>query len=190
VRCGDAGRALCPRCAGELRPPPGLLPPVGLIDCRALCRYDDAARTVLTSLKNGQRRDVLGCIADDLARLVGPVSAATVVTWAPTGTARQRHRGFDQAELLARAVARRCGLPARPLLRRAAGPAQAGRDRRARQTHPGFTTTGRVPLEVVLVDDVATTGATLAAAGRALRGAGATQVHGLVVARAVGAIGE
>lgn len=181
---------MCARCAIELRPPPALPPPVGLVDCRALCRYDDTARRLLTALKNGQRRDVVGSISGDLARLLGVTSSGTVVTWAPTGTERRHRRGFDQAELLARAVARRGDLPVRSLLQRTRGPAQAGRDRHARQIHPGYTATGLVPRDVVLVDDVATTGATLAAAGRALRAAGAVRVRGLVVARAMGAIGE
>ncbi|HEX8771251.1 MAG TPA: phosphoribosyltransferase family protein, partial [Acidimicrobiales bacterium] len=98
------------------------------------------------------------------------------MTWAPTTGARRRERGFDQAELLARAVARRLGLPCRRLLRRRPGPAQTGRDREGRQSGPAFTTrrvTG--PARVLLVDDIVTTGATVSAAARALRAAGAIE---------------
>ena len=107
-----------------------------------------------------------------------------VVTWAPTTPARLRARGFDQARLLARAVARELHLPCRPLLRRNPGPAQTGRDAAARHTGPAFA--GRTPLagrRVLLVDDVVTTGATVSAAARALRRAGAERVTVVAAAR-------
>ena len=144
--------------------------------------YDDDARAAITALKNRDQRARLWAWAEALAPLVPP--GPVVVTWAPTAPARRRRRGFDQAELLARAVARRCGLPCVSLLRRGPGPPQAGRTRAARRAHPGFRVVATVPAEVLLVDDVATTGATLMAAARALREAGAASVHGLVVARA------
>lgn len=158
-------------------------PPLGLVTCGAPFRYDDGAAGLLVPLKNRQRRDVVAWCATELAALPRPPSLE-VVTWAPTSAARRRERGFDQAELLARALARRWDLPCRALLRRRAGPAQAGAGAAARRTHPGFVTIRRVPGHVAVVDDVATTGATLTAAGRALRLGGAVAVHGLVVARA------
>jgi predicted amidophosphoribosyltransferase len=140
------------------------------------------ARHLLTALKNGDRRDLVAWLADQMAVRCTPPPGA-VVTWAPTGPARRRARGFDQAELLARAVARRWGLPCRALLRRLAGPAQSGRSAAERVTNPRFRAVGRAA-EVVVIDDVATTGATLSASARALRAAGAHHVVALVGARA------
>jgi len=174
---------VCPACAERLRPAPGRPPPHGVDAWRALYRYDDTARSLLTSLKNGQRRDVVGWLADRLV-VASPPDAAAVVTWAPTVAGRRHQRGFDQAELLARSVARRWGLACRPLLRRRAGAAQAGRGGRDRRAHPGFDLVGRPPAVVLLVDDVATTGATLGAAALALRGAGSRRVEAMVAARA------
>ncbi len=161
--------------------PPLPVPP-GLVSCRALLAYDDEVRATITGLKNRDERGRVSDLADGLAALV-PEVPDLVVTWAPTGAGRRRHRGFDQAELLARAVARRRRLPVRRLLARRPGEAQAGRAAGERWQHPGFTAR-RSPRTVLLVDDVATTGATLAAAAAALQGAGAEAVHGLVVARA------
>lgn len=166
-----------------MRPPPSLAVPLDLDTCRALVAYDDDARALITSLKNRGHRSLVVAIADALTGLV-PVAPAFVVTWAPTGAQRRRQRGFDQAELLARAVARRRGLRCVSLLRRLPGPPQAGRSRSDRRTNPAFVIRGAAPDVVLLVDDVVTTGATLTSAARALRAAGTAEVHGLVVARA------
>ena len=145
--------------------------------------YDDTARGVVTALKNRGERARVTALADALASLV-PAIDGLAITWAPTGGGRRRARGYDQAELLARAVARRSGLRAVSLLRRLPGPAQAGRARDERQVNPRFTARRRCGSPVLVIDDVATTGATLSAAAAALRAAGAPEVHGLVVARA------
>ena len=162
---------------------PALPVPEGMASCRALASYDERTRTSITGLKNRDRRALVTELADGLAALV-PDAPGMVVTWAPTSGPRSRGRGFDQAELLARAVARRRGLPVRRLLVRRRGAPQAGQDAAGRWSHPGFAARRRAPEVVLLVDDVSTTGATLAAAAAALHRAGARVVHGLVVARA------
>jgi len=164
-------------------PPPSLPVPPGLVTCRAVVGYDAGAREALIALKNRGERARVTALAAALAKLVPPVPGL-VVTWAPTGAGRRRARGFDQAELLARAVARRCGLPVVSLLRRLPGPAQSGRSGGERQVNPRFAARRRCGQPVLVVDDVATTGATLRAAAAALRAAGVPEVHGLVVARA------
>jgi predicted amidophosphoribosyltransferase len=145
--------------------------------------YDDRVRDAVTSLKNRGQRALVSVLADGLATLV-PDAPGLVVTWAPTGAGRRRDRGFDQAELLARAVARRRALPVAGMLRRLPGRAQAGRSAADRWGNPAFAALRTVGGPVLLVDDVSTTGATLSAAATVLRRAGATEVHGLVVARA------
>jgi predicted amidophosphoribosyltransferase len=158
------------------------VPPLHLDSCTALLDYH-LARPVVTRLKNGQHRALVGPLADALAGRARPPAGA-VITWAPTTPERIRRRGFDQAELLALALARRWNLPCRGFLRRVPGAAQAGKDAAARWGNPTFHARGVVAPDVVIVDDVVTTGATLGAAARALRGAGATSVRGVVVARA------
>lgn len=166
-----------------MRAPPLLPVPMGLVTCRAVTAYDAAAREALVGLKNHGERARVTRWADALAALV-PGVEGIVVTWAPTSDRRRRRRGFDQAELLARAVARRRDLPVAALLRRRPGPAQAGRTGAERRTNPAFVARRSCVRPVLLIDDVATTGATLTAAARALHAAGAPAVHGLVVARA------
>jgi predicted amidophosphoribosyltransferase len=150
--------------------------------CAALLEYDGAGRELVARLKYRNARSSLPFLARGMAAVSPP--DVEVVTWAPTTPARRRARGFDQARLLARAVARELGLPCRPLLRRQPGPAQTGRDAMARRGGPAFAARpGLRNLKVLLVDDVVTTGATVAAAGRALRAAGAGAVHVVAAAR-------
>jgi predicted amidophosphoribosyltransferase len=142
---------------------------------------------LVTGLKYRNDRAVLGWLADGLAGLLTPPAGA-VVTWAPTSARRRSQRGYDQAELLARAVARRWRRPCRALLRRRPGPAQTGRSMTDRQggvpLAPVASRAGRrrAPTHVVVVDDVVTTGATLRTAAVALRSAGVLWVAGLTAA--------
>jgi predicted amidophosphoribosyltransferase len=174
---------LCPGCAALLqRAPPAGVQLAGLHSCRSLLVYDGPVRALVAGLKYGNHRSAVGWLGEGLANLAPP--DAHVVTWAPTAPARRRQRGYDQARVLAKALAARLRLPLRATLRRS-GPlvAQTGLDRAARLANPTFEPTADLSgLTVLLVDDVLTTGATLQAAGLALRRTGAARVHGLTAA--------
>jgi predicted amidophosphoribosyltransferase len=158
--------------------------PHGLDSLTALTCYDDRSAVFITDAKYRNSRAALGVLARWAVEQIPEHvrSEIDAVTWAPTTVARRRERGFDQARLLARMVGRRVHLPVRRLLRRIDGPTQTGRSRAERLEGPRFEGIGRVD-RVVVIDDVCTTGATLSASAAALRRAGSTRVHALVLAR-------
>jgi ComF family protein len=116
---------------------------------------------------------------------------ADIVVPVPLHRQRRRERGYNQAELVAKPLARKLGLPYRAVLLTRTKPRPDKHIlsfeerwesvRGAFATRPGSKVDN---LRVLLVDDVMTTGATLDACAKALRGAGAKSVIGLTVARA------
>jgi competence protein ComFC len=118
--------------------------------------------------------------------------AADIVVPVPLHRVRERERGFNQAELIAREVAKRLRLPLKPVLltRTKARPDKhiLSFDERWRIVRGAFATRPGSQVDnkrVLLLDDVMTTGATLDACAKALLEAGAKSVIGLTVARAV-----
>lgn len=155
---------------------------------RSLGPYEGALRALVLILKYEGERLVARFLAREMAGLVqGEIK---LVTWVPPDPKRLRERGFHGAEILGREVARALHLPAKPLLRKLRHtPEQVGRPREERMNamHGLFRAVRRGRGEtVLLVDDVLTTGATVAEGIRALQEAGFGEVAVLTCARTVG----
>jgi len=209
----DAARIVCPVCRHRwrpVRPPwcercgqpePHFGPcrlcadwPAALIAVRSAFWLADGAREAVHALKYGR----LPRIADDLAAAMAGVGlradAASALLPIPLAPKRLRERGYNQSEVLAVALARHWRLPVvRDLLTRVRETAtQTALTPETRLANvagafsPGHGPgVGRPWPSLVLVDDVFTTGATLAEAARALEQAGARTILGVTFARAV-----
>lgn len=156
-----------------------------LASLRAVWTHSGTAAEWVRQLKYSDRTAAVTVLADAMAAIAAP---ADVVTWCPATPAARRERGYDQSELLARALAHRLGIPARRLLRRERGDRpQTQRDRAGRLVGPRLRPAGKLLHRptVLLIDDVATTGATLRSAATVIRRSGAGCVHGLVVTQAL-----
>lgn len=179
---GAGGLPICPSC--RLRPPP-------FTEIAAPFLYGGPAGEAIHRLKYRGRREVaevLGALVADSCRRLA--SSAHVIAPIALHPSRRRERGFDQALLLARAIARGTGRPCRAdLVRRVRDTGrQVGSDRseRERNLAGAFAASSAARgLRVALVDDVVTTGATARAAASAVMEAGAAGVVVLAVARAV-----
>jgi ComF family protein len=156
--------------------------------------YGGAMGRALARFKYERRPDLARPLGDLLWRAIEPHASelrSTVVVPVPLHPSRLAERGYNQSALLARRVARGLGAPLWPraLLRTRDTAQQATLDREARVANvaDAFAVRGSAQLRgctMLLVDDVRTTGATLAACSQALLDAGAHRVWWAVLARA------
>lgn len=213
VGCGAEGRGLCLACReAEVLPYGEKCFGCGQLSRRARtcdsCRragapryvwvatdYDGLARQLITVYKFQHQRAAAATLAeimaDNLLTYVSDDELAAknyVITFVPTATGRIRQRGFDHAKLLAVDLSRRLRLDRATTLARVGQQQQVGARRaaRQRQANSAYEVRNIKAIEgrnVLLVDDVVTTGATLAAAAKQLRQGGAKRVDAVVFAK-------
>lgn len=183
--CGREGE--CPECEPcRAKPPP-------FARTLLLGRYAPPLDRIVRSFKFRRDPALGSALAAALAPTVSsalaiePGPSSPIVVPIPLSVERLAERGYNQSALIARPLARRLRLPFEPqaLRRSRAGPAQSGLGPQARQRNVDQAFVAPQPLSqpVLLVDDVMTTGATLAAAAQALIAAGAPSITCVVVAR-------
>lgn len=174
---------LCGRCSRQ---------PPAFSEVIVLGLYQGTLQTAIQRLKNQPRptldRALGGMLADNV-RQHAFASDPNLVVPVPLHPKRLRQRGFNQSGLLARDIARRCGLPlaGTMLARIKPTPAQQGlsADKRLHNLRGALTANRRLDGEhVLLIDDVLTTGATADACAKILLSAGAGQITVAVLARA------
>jgi ComF family protein len=205
--CSVPGAQVCDGCRAELRgigPPlcercgaPTAWPVRRCVECagrriafahaRAAVEYDGPVRRIVAAWKErGLRRLAAWAAAVVVDTVARPHAAA--LTYVPGDSDRRLLRGHHAAERLAEALAGAWALPCTPLLDRNRGsPRQRGLTQSERRRNVGgaFRARGDVPVKIVLVDDVYTTGATVNAAASALRRGGARSVEVVTFARAI-----
>ncbi|MBA3245432.1 MAG: ComF family protein [Actinobacteria bacterium] len=205
--CGTIGTSFCDGCRGNLvrvAPPlcercgsPGAWPIRRCAECRgrrlsfasarAAIVYDGTARKLVAAWKErGQRhlaRIAAAVVVETLAR-----PAVEALAFVPADRDRSLERGHRPAESLARALGRAWGVPVEPLVRRVRSvEPQRGLGLKERRSNVAgaFAPARSSPSRVCLVDDVYTSGATVAAAASALRKGGARKIEVVTFARAV-----
>ncbi len=204
VGCRAEGMPLCRACApaldARLARPAGVpigMPadlPLPLLQVEWCAPFTGVTRSALHGIKYGAEQRLAEPLGEAIARRWARVGVgAELLVHVPVHDERRRHRGYDQAELIARVAARRLGLPHIAALRRArATVAQFDLDRRdrARNVRGAFRVVDapatRAAIRgrwVLLVDDVLTTGSTLGACAAALEAGGAAAVSAITVAR-------
>lgn len=205
LACGAEGHLLCTACTNRL----AVIPErcyrcqeisknsLTCVNCRQASQlyrvqvataYSGSAKALIWQLKLAGARATARIMANRMAMLVKDSTSGTVIMPVPTATSRVRQRGYDQAKLLARELARQTRLPYLDCLARHGQAHQHGLSRQQRLTQLASAFRVRRPqtvqaADVLLVDDVVTTGATLEAAAATLKTAGATQISAVVFAR-------
>lgn len=184
MRCGLCERhwlqTPCPHCAGQQSSLEGI---------GAVTVFGGSGREAVHALKYHGKHAIGGMMGKLMARAL-PELELSIVAPVPLHPKRRRERGYDQAAILARFVSRSLDLAYEPEALRRVRPTrqQTSLDGLARQTNVAGAFTAEPWVEgenVLLIDDVTTTGATLEAAAGALHEAGAVSVFGLVFAAAL-----
>lgn len=201
--CGREGEPLCAACRPSLDSRlelPGGVPiglpadlPEPLLQVESCAPFAGPVRAALHQLKYSGERRLARPLGEAVARRWARVGeGATVVVPVPVHAERERQRGYDQAALIAEVTAANLGLPCVRALERARSTVaqfELGRDERSANVAGAFRVRDRRAAAtvagqwVLLVDDVITTGATLAACGVTLEAAGASTVSAITVAR-------
>ncbi|MDD3653539.1 MAG: ComF family protein [Desulfotomaculaceae bacterium] len=194
----------CPRCGRIMRPeiaiPSDMVPlcrecrvhgwPFDL--ARALGPYEDNLKQVIHRLKYGGSRWLARPVASLMAEVLEfgemPVMFDLIVP-VPLSRDKLRHRGFNQSALLAKEIGTVLGIPVdeRSLIKVLETPAQTGLNRTARQLNlrGAFQVANRSGIyskDILIIDDVFTTGSTMSAVATTLKQSGAKQVFGLTAA--------
>lgn len=181
ARCGrpsEYGVFRCPDCYGR----------AVAFDCaRQAVRYSPTVRTLIHRFKYLGSRSSTVALAQLVAQLVPDLrTTSDVVTWVTPGPDRVRRSGLDHGRRLATLAATEVDLPVAPLLRRVRRTRPQMKlppDERRKALRGAFEAEACTGLDVVVVDDVFTTGSTASEAGRALKAAGAGSVTVLCAAR-------
>jgi len=174
---------LCESCDGAIdnlrpvRPPP----PAGITEAWAAAPHEGRARDLVTALKFRRLLTAAGTAAELIAeRAPTSLLADRTLVPVPPSPVRRAWRGYDPAGEIATELAHRLGVPLHACLRRRGSGRQRGQGRAERlQRAPHIEASAPVPERPLLVDDVITTGATLAVCAAALRAAGALDVKAL-----------
>lgn len=182
--CGrpSAGPVFCPACQLAT-------PEIDSLWCAF--RFDGAVRRAIHLLKYRGARHLAKPLALELLPAVDRLARPAVIVPIPLHPRRLAERGYNQSALIARALGHASGLPVREdVLRRVRDAApQVSRSgaERWQNVRDAFASTHGVSngTSVVLIDDVATTGSTLRAAGAALKAAGVARVDAITLARTV-----
>ncbi len=207
LSCGDEGKIICAWCLESALPE--TIP--RCYKCNALSRdsatcascrrkspirhlwlrteFTEISRQLIHVMKFKYSIEAAELVAAELMHTIPALPPETIVTYVPTATSHARQRGFDHAQVIVRELARRSGYKYLPILHRTGQQRQVGssRQRRLQQMEKVFRPRQAALIrgaKVLLVDDVLTTGATIEAAAKVLKAAGAKSVDVAIFAQA------
>lgn len=206
IMCGDEGAVVCDWCLPDIAPS---LPSRCYL-CKVATResqvcskcrrnsslrhvwtraqYEGYAKQLVHDLKFERKQAAAEPVAQLMAEPLPFLPKETIIVHVPTATSRVRRRGYDQAEKISRSLAQQLHLRNQTLLIRITQSRQVGarRSQRISQMRDAFMAVRSDMVQnasILLVDDLTTTGATLEAAARELKSAGAKTVSAVVFAQ-------
>ena len=180
LRCGRHKIGIgdyCNECGGQS---------LNFDEARSAVSYDGKAKNLVYRLKYGNAKYLANSLSQYLLDvLLFTDWHADCITFVPIHKSRQKLRGYNQAELLARFLAERVDLPCKTLLEKSVktpNQARLSKAERMENLKGSFRSVGTPPEHVILIDDVMTTGSTVNECSAVLKKAGAKVVYVLTFA--------
>lgn len=206
IACGQEGKLVCAKCLKNIsvfkrsscflcnkltsgwRACKTCAPGIRLRGVMVASHYEGNIKTLIGLLKYERTVAAAAVLAKQLLPLLEATDKIDAITAVPASARRFRQRGYNQAQLIARQLARQVRLPYVETLGRIGHARQVGTTRRLRLTQAQGTMYARRAYRIrgqrlLVVDDVVTTGATMKEAGRVLKAAGAKYIWGIAAAK-------
>lgn len=192
-KCGICGieknvdNFLCDKCREKLCDSRGGQSDTKGLKVYSAYNYNGYARKLVRNYKYNDKRYLASFMAQEMAK--GICAEHDFITYVSLHKKRRKHRGFDQAELLARALSKNTGIPFINTLERKRNTSTQTKlnfKEREENMAGAFECVCKVSGRALLVDDVLTTGATAYECAKELKKAGSDSVFVLTFARAAG----
>ncbi|OHA62151.1 MAG: hypothetical protein A2117_02055 [Candidatus Wildermuthbacteria bacterium GWA2_46_15] len=189
--CGREGKYICEQCDLFLSEAPTIFPKGDLEEVVSGWEYDGLIKDIISKIKYDGMFDAINELVEKALAIKEPFwPAGTVVTFVPLFKKRERERGFNQAKLIAKKLGGMTGKDVLPFLEKikdTRSQTELDKVERLANVKGSFRKKeGAVcPNNVLLVDDVWTSGATMRECAKVLRRAGVKKVFGFTLARTI-----
>lgn len=179
---------LCQSCLNDLSSSPiAVQEDGGIFTAYFYGRYDSKLRDLILLYKNSHHWRLSKILASFLVKTMNTYPPhAEIITWVPSSLSSLEERGFDTMALIAKATSKSVGIPAKRTLESRSKSSKRGMALKQRRdsVKGSFSAISRVYKNIVLIDDVFTTGSTIRECARTLKDAGAGSITVYCIARA------
>jgi len=192
VACGKEGKYICEKCSLFLSESPSLFGAGGLEELVSVWEYEGLIKKVISKIKYEGMFDAIGELVEKAFKIREPyIPKDTTITFVPMFKKKEKQRGFNQAELIARKVGEMTNRQVLPLLEKIKDtPSQTelNKEERMLNVKGSFRRKEGVNCyyrNILLVDDVWTSGATMQECCKELKKSEKKKVFGFTLARTV-----
>ena len=195
IGCNNNDYLLCENCREKLVFSPYKTDYINNLDCTYIsCKSSPLLKTIIHRFKYSYKEELGNILGDLLSNTlkVHNISENYILVPIPLHISRKFWRGFNQAELLAKMISKKRSIPVKNLLKRNKKTHSQAKLKRIDRINnlknafflrSSFSKIDLINKKIILVDDIATTGATFESAAQALRNEGFKEIYGLAICR-------
>ena len=189
IACGEEGRYICEKCSLFLSEVPNITKTGGLEELVSIWEYEGVIKRILLKIKQEGVFDVVNELVEKAFEIRETyIPEDTKITFVPMFKKKERRRGFNQAELIAKKIGEITGKEVLTLLEKAKDtPSQdeLSKEKRIVNVRDSFSLINKPPSSILLIDDFWVSGATMRECCRILKISGVKKIFGFTLARIV-----